>query len=67
MKTKEELKALKEEMESLHKKLTELSEEELAQINGGSIPHIPGLPIGQIKGDWGVREYEIFLTGHDDK
>ena len=36
MKTKEELNALKEEVETLNKKLAELNEEELAQVNGGS-------------------------------
>lgn len=35
MKTKEELKALKEEVEALNKKLAELSEEELKQVAGG--------------------------------
>lgn len=35
MKTKEELSALKAEVENLNKKLTELSEEELAQVEGG--------------------------------
>ena len=35
MKTKEELNALKEEVETLNKKLAELSEEELKQISGG--------------------------------
>ena len=35
MKTKEELNALKEEAETLNKKLAELSEEELAQVSGG--------------------------------
>ena len=35
MKTKEELNALKEEVETLNKKLHELSEEELEQVNGG--------------------------------
>ena len=43
MKAKEELNALKEEVEALNKKLAELSEEELAQVAGGAIPHIPGL------------------------
>ena len=41
MKTKEELIALKEEVETLNKKLAELSEDELAQINGGLIPPLP--------------------------
>ena len=35
MKTKEELNALKEEVENLSKKLAELTEEELAQVSGG--------------------------------
>lgn len=33
MKTKEELNALKKEVETLNKKLSELTEEELEQIN----------------------------------
>ena len=37
MKTKEELNALKEEIEALNKKLAELSEEELEQVAGGFI------------------------------
>ena len=36
MKTKEELNALKEEVETLNKKLAELSEDELEQVNGGA-------------------------------
>ena len=36
MKTKEELNALKEEVETLNKKLAELSGEELAQVTGGA-------------------------------
>ena len=35
MKTKEELNALKNEVEALNKKLGELNEEELAQVGGG--------------------------------
>lgn len=35
MKTKEELNAIKEEVETLNEKLQELTEEELAQITGG--------------------------------
>ena len=35
MKTKEELNALKEEVETLNKKLAELSEEELTAVTGG--------------------------------
>ena len=37
MKTKEELNALKEEVETLNKKLAELTEEELAQVSGGDL------------------------------
>ena len=36
MKSKEELNALKEEIETLNKKLHELTEEELAQVSGGN-------------------------------
>ena len=36
MKTKEELNALKEEVETLNKKLCELTDEELEQVSGGS-------------------------------
>ena len=35
MKTPEELSALKEEVETLNKKLAELTDEELAQVAGG--------------------------------
>ena len=35
MKTNEELNALKEEVETVSKKLHELTEEELAQVSGG--------------------------------
>ena len=40
MKTKEELNALKEEVETMNKKLAELSEEELEQVAGGDA-HLP--------------------------
>ena len=39
MKTKEELNALKAEVENLNKKLAELSEDELTQIAGGTGSH----------------------------
>ena len=41
MKTKEELNALKEEVEALSKKLRELTKEELAQVTGGFSPDLP--------------------------
>ena len=37
MKTKEELDAIKEAVETLNKKLAELTEEELAQVTGGVV------------------------------
>ena len=40
MKTQEELNALKEEVETLNKKLHELTDEELEQVTGGDV--IPG-------------------------
>ena len=41
MKTKEELNALKGEVETLNKKLHELTEEELAEVTGGVPKLIP--------------------------
>ena len=41
MKTKEELNALKEEVETLNQKLAELTDEELAQVSGGVLPASP--------------------------
>ena len=46
MKTKEELNTLKEEAETLNRKLTELTEEELAQVSGVLIKlgiELPGI------------------------
>ena len=42
MKTKEELNALKNEVEALNKKLAELTEEELAQVSGGGLERVYG-------------------------
>ena len=42
MKTKEELNTPKEEVETLNKKLHELTEEELAQVSGGRTGSLPG-------------------------
>ena len=41
MKTKEELNALKNEVEAMNVKLAELSEEELKEVTGGFIPPYP--------------------------
>ena len=54
MKTPEELNALKNEVETLNKKLAELSEEELAQVSGGNDPAFRSLP-GLEPGDFEVR------------
>ena len=40
MKTKEELSAIKEEVEALNKRLAELTEEELEQVSGGQLQEI---------------------------
>lgn len=64
MKTKKELKALKEEVEAVSRKLAELNEEELAQVSGGLVP-IPnwrgsfiGLTVSSCP-----EEHNIMLTG----
>lgn len=41
MKTKEELNALKEEVEALNAKLAELSEDELKMVSGGGMQMSP--------------------------
>ena len=41
-KTKEELNALKKELEDLNEKCRELTEEELEQVTGGLVPGIGG-------------------------
>ncbi len=47
MKTKEELTALKKEVEALNKKLAELNEEELAQVSGGRADDPSGFQISK--------------------
>ena len=43
MKTKEELNKLKEEVEAVNEKLAELTDEEIAQVNGGvACPRLAG-------------------------
>ena len=51
MKTKEELDAIKAEVDSVTKKLRELSDDEMAQVAGG----------------WNHVEYEVFLRLRDGK
>ena len=50
MKTKEELNTLKEEVETLNKKLAELSDEELEQIVGGVDRGLTNIYIGSVGG-----------------
>ena len=58
MKTKEELNALKEEVETVNKKLHELTEEELVQVSGGLDPaliyELDRVVPGGGRGDTGV-------------
>lgn len=46
MKTKEELNAIKKEVETLNRKLTELTEEELTQVSGGASNPFADVPAG---------------------
>ena len=48
MKTKEELNALKDEVEAVSEKLQELTEEEIAQVTGGF-----GISVGATQCGWG--------------
>ena len=52
MKSKEELNALKEEVETVSRKLHELTEEELAQVSGG---------VGPVVGELGLEVPGVFL------
>ena len=45
MKTKEELEQLKNEYESLNKKLSELSQDELKQVTGGGNYIVDAYPV----------------------
>ena len=74
MKTKEELNALKEEVETMNRKLAKLTEEELAEVVGGkrplytrcwfSVADMEEYP-GQIKVRV-IRESNDQLLGHDN-
>ena len=65
-KSKEELNAIKEEVESLNEKLQELSKEELEQVNGGIKGAVPfripvikeAVCIGHIVHTWDVETGE---------
>ena len=47
MQTKEELNALKEEVETLNKKLAELTEDELKEVTGGFIGYTDGFTVDE--------------------
>ena len=57
MKTKEELNALKEEVETLNKKLAELSEEELKQVAGGGDVYEPSY---RVTDENNLIDFEIY-------
>ena len=57
MKTKEELNAIKEEVESMNKKLAELTDEELKQVVGGKG--------SQDDWDWSVQDDSVPVTEND--
>lgn len=50
MKTKEELNAIKEEVETVNKKLAELTDEELTQVTGGIKGNVVDMAVGVIVG-----------------
>ena len=50
MKTKEELTVLKEEYETMSKKLAELTEDELAEVTGGAVQNTYYLPVSKFDG-----------------
>ena len=51
-KSKEELNKLKEEVEAVNEKLAELTEEEIAQVNGGFV--LPDIPGGVTATGWNI-------------
>ena len=76
MKTKEELSTLREEVETLNKKLCELTEDELAEVTGGLRPAFTRSWFfsprgaedrpGQVRGT-ASRENQNRLTAGDDE
>ncbi|MCQ2423845.1 MAG: BREX-1 system adenine-specific DNA-methyltransferase PglX [Clostridia bacterium] len=58
MKTKEELNALKKEVEALNKKLAELTDDELLLVVGGD-----GHNFGGEKGDEGLPDGQVITSG----
>ena len=66
MKTPEELKELKEDVETLKKKLAELTEDELAQVSGGQYYH-DGVYIGTTYTDKYTDNTEGTIRNPGDK
>ena len=66
MKTKEELNALKEEVEAVNEKLQELTPEEIAQVNGGILHPIPFKIDVEHKHEPVAIEYAAFIPKIDD-
>ena len=63
MKTKEELNALKQEVEAMNSRLRDLTDEELAQVAGGS-----DMEDRVIRGDYGngeERAYNLRQAAYD--
>ena len=61
MKTKEELNALKEEIEIVSKKLSELNENELEEVTGGLEP-APFLPANELSPSMYHQMFEASKT-----
>ena len=66
MKSKEELNAIKEEVETLNKKLVELNDEELKQVTGGVVPIIFTSAIRNLMGS-GVEYNSVSNNWKSDK
>lgn len=64
-KTKEELNALKEEMETLTTKLKELTDDELKEITGGAISINPQSNIIKVYDENTGKEYGYFPNTED--
>lgn len=68
MKTKEELKALKIELDNLNKKLNELSQDELKEVTGGRYNETPCPKCGSHDLSWistgHALVYQCYNCGH---
>lgn len=65
MKTNEELSALKTEIEALSQKLSELSEEELAQVVGGTNGKEHTIPLPEGAEFWRSWNPAVFTDRYD--